>query len=237
MTEKKMNTLCVGARIVLHVLSKDPMTMKEIGPKAGMHDSRIRHHVKTLRDAGLIYQAGTKRVKGINKGPAAAVYAAHAPHADPRKGVVFKNHSDAHVMRSVISLLNGDLGPLGTHEIASLVGMPSKNIAACIHQHRRNHGSKRLIRIADWAFVGGFGGGWKAQWGIGGKPDAPKPPADARACQARYREKNRQVRNIQTARRSGSSEINQVLAGNPFAQLIQHTGSMRQAARMIKEAA
>lgn len=237
MTEKKTNVLSVGARIVLHVLSKEPMTIKEIEPKAGMYNSRIRHHIKTLRDAGLIYQAGTKRAQGINKGPSAAVYASHVPHADPRDGFVFKNHSDAHVIRSVLSLLDGDLGPLGTHEIASLTGIPAKNIAACIHQHRRNHGNKRLIRIADWAFVGGLGGGWKAQWGFGKSPDAQKPPADKRACQARYREKNRQVRNIHATRRGGSSEINQVLAGNPFAQLIQHTGTMRQAARMIKESA
>jgi len=124
--------------------------------------------------------------------------------------------------------------PMTAQEIADFIGCNRAQVNSCLTYTRDGGRNSVVFRVAEWIYKDGKGGGWVPAYGPGPDPDEPQPKTMNRKLYLRkWQEKNKARESV----RSASRTQNSVMASNPFAQLIQHAGVTRQAARAMQEAA
>lgn len=120
------------------------------------------------------------------------------------------------VTREAILAAIAEDGPMTAAELTEATGKTRRAIDASINA-MREHGTK-FLRITSYRRQRGRGGREATVYGLGPGPDAKRPaldtPEEAKARQARYREKNRTLLRLRMHRRRRGQV-------NPFLQLIK----------------
>lgn len=229
MTEKKTSSLTHGMKLILWALSSKPMTTRDIKNVTEQSRASVNDLTAELVKRGLVYRSGTyKRPEG----GVAPIYSVHVKHGKPEKVGLKKHGRVNHRLQIIVDAIQAH--PMTAKEIVEFTGSTRANVNSCLTYTRYGGRCSKLIRIADWVYQSGKGGGWVPAYGPGPDPDEPQPKTMNRKLYLRkWQEKNKARESV----RSASRTQNSVMASNPFAQLIQHAGVTRQAARAMQEAA
>lgn len=226
MTEKKTNNLTHGMKLILWALSSKPMTTRDIKDVTEQSRVSVNDLTAELVKRGLVYRSGTY------KRPEGGIAPIYSVHDKPEKVGVKKHGRVNHRLQIIVDAIQAH--PMTAKEIVEFTGSTRANVNSCLTYTRDGGRCSKLIRIADWVYQSGKGGGWVPAYGPGPDPDEPQPKTMNRKLYLRkWQEKNKARESV----RSASRTQNSVMASNPFSQLIQHAGVTRQAARAMQEAA
>lgn len=229
MTEKKTSELTHGMRLILWALSSKPMTTRDIKDATEQSRASVNDLTAELVKRGLVYRSGTyKRPEG----GVAPIYSVHVKHDKPEKVGLKKHGRVNRRLQIIVDAIKTQ--PMTAKEIVEFTGSTRANVNSCLTYTRDGGRSSKIVRVAEWVYQSGKGGGWVPAYGPGPDPDEPRPKTMSRKLYLRkWQEKNKARESV----RSASRNQNSVMAGNPFAQLISVAGATRQAARALQEAA
>lgn len=229
MTEKKTSDLTHGMRLILWALSSNPMTTRQISGMTKQSRASVNDLVRDLVQRGLVFRSGSApKPQGGN----APIYSVHVKHDKPEKVGLKKHGRLNRRLQIIVDAIKTH--PMTAKEIAEFTGSTRGSVNACLTYIRDGGRSSTVIRVAEWGYRSGDGGGWVPAYGPGPDPDEPKPKAMNRKLYLKkWREKNKARESVRSAARTQNS----VMAANPFAQLISVAGATRSAARMQQEAA
>ena len=229
MTEKKTNDLTHGMRLILWALSSKPMTTRQISGMTKQSRASVNNLVRDLAQRGLVFRSGTyKRPEG----GVAPIYSVHVKHDKPKKVGLKKHGRLNRRLQIIVDAIKTH--PMTAKEIAEFTGSTRANVNSCLTYTRSGGRCSKIVRVAEWVYQHGLGGGWVPAYGPGPAADAPRPEKmDRKQYMQQWQAKNKARESV----RSASRTQNSVMANNPFAQLIQHAGVTRQAARAMQEAA
>lgn len=228
MTEMKTNELTYGMRLILWALSSGPKTTTEIKAVTKRSRSNISDLAGQLIDRGLVFVQERRRVRFVH----APVYGVHVKHPKPVKVGLSKTGRQNDRLQSILDAIKTH--PMTAQEIADFTGSSRQNVNSCLTYTRDGGRNPRIVRVAEWQYQYGKGGGWVPAYGPGPRHDEPKPPTIDRAeYQRDWTRRNKAREMVKDASRNKNS----VLAGNPFAQLIAAAGATRIAAGLARETA
>lgn len=229
MTEKKTNNLTHGMKLILWALSSKPMTTRDIKDVTEQSRASVNDLTAELVKRGLVYRSGTyKRPEG----GVAPIYSVHVKHGKPEKVGLKKHGRVNHRLQIIVDAIQAH--PMTAKEIVEFTGSTRANVNSCLTYTRDGGRCPKIVRVAEWVYQHGLGGGWVPAYGPGPAADAPRPEKmDRKQYLQQWQAKNKARESV----RSASRTQNSVMANNPFAQLIQHAGVTRQAARAMQEAA
>jgi len=229
MTEKKTSDLTHGMRLILWALSSNPMTTRQISGMTKQSRASVNDLVRDLAQRGLVFRSGNEPKP---QGGHAPIYSVHVKHDKPQKVGLKKHGRLNRRLQIIVDAIKTH--PMTAKEIAEFTGSTRANVNSCLTYTRDGGRSSKIIRVAEWVYQPGKGGGWVPSYGPGPNPDEPQPKTMSRKLYLRqWHEKNKARESV----RSASRNKNSVMAGNPFAQLISVAGATRQAARAMQEAA
>lgn len=229
MTEKKTSDLTHGMRLILWALSSKPMTTRQISGMTKQSRASVNDLVRDLAQRGLVFRSGNEPKP---QGGHAPIYSVHVKHDKPEKVGLKKHGRLNRRLQIIVDAIKTH--PMTAKEIAEFTGSTRANVNSCLTYTRDGGRSSKIIRVAEWVYQHGLGGGWVPAYGPGPAADAPRPDKmDRKLYLRQWHEKNKARESV----RSASRTQNSVMANNPFAQLIQHAGVTRQAARAMQEAA
>lgn len=226
MTTKKTKDLSYGMRLVLWALSDKPNCVKDVAKMTGICKASVNDQINLLRDRGLVFQSGSYR-SGTKE---AALWSVHVPHPKPEQ--IPGGHRVGAPSKRLQSILDAIADhPMTVAEIADITGATVQNVNSCLTYTRNGGRDSSVVRVAEWVYRDGRGGGWVAVYGPGPGADVKQPATqDRRKYLRRWRELNMARHRAREAARHKSS----VMAGNPFAQLIQVAGATRHASRALE---
>lgn len=229
MSEKKTNDLTHGMSLVLWALSAEPMTTRQITGITKQSRSSVNDLVRELAQRGLVYRCGNAKKP---QGGHAPLYSVHVKHPKPNKVGLKKHGRLNRRLQIIVDAIKTH--PMTAKEIAEFTGSTRENVNSCLTYTRSGGRCSKIVRVAEWVYQHGLGGGWVPAYGPGPAADAPRPEKmDRKQYLQQWHAKNKARESV----RSASRTQNSVMANNPFAQLIQHAGVTRQAARAMQEAA
>lgn len=222
MTEKMTSDLLFAQRMILWAIGEKPMTRKQIQEAVGITESCVISNIRKLNAKGLIHVVGDVPTTGRR----APIYAAKTRHPKPDSKVAGRKSRTSPTREAVVRCLRAG-GPLRSIEICQETGLSYAQVRAFIHATRSKDGSK-LIRIASWQFVDGYG--HVAQYSVGPGPDAPEVKRTKKQREAEWRERNRE--HIRIQRRAWKAKQGErVVDLGPFADLIRISGAAVSAAK------
>ena len=229
MTEKKTSDLTHGMRLILWALSSKPMTTREIKDTTEQSRASVNDLVRDLAQRGLVFRSGNEPKP---QGGHAPIYSVHVKHDKPEKVGLKKHGRLNRRLQIIVDAIKTH--PMTAKEIAEFTGSTRANVNSCLTYTRSGGRCSKIVRVAEWVYQHGLGGGWVPAYGPGPAADAPRPEKmDRKQYLQQWQAKNKARESV----RSASRTQNSVMANNPFAQLIQHAGVTRQAARAMQETA
>lgn len=231
MTEKKKQ-LSHTQRMIIWAVSVRPQTASELALKVGIDVSNIRHAIKKLMTAGLLFSDSAVK----KSGQTAKIYKAHAIHPDPRGAVVGRDHHQAPRLELIVDAIKQAEQPLTVQELADATGMDAERVRRAVNYYC--HGKHRRLRIASWVYVQGTGYGWTACYCTSNGADAPKPAANTSFSRAEWVKRNKALCQLERQRARVKAGKSSPIYGHVFAQLLSVAGvSPKKAAEQIRGAA
>lgn len=219
-------------RMVLWAVSVRPQTASELALTVGVDVTNVRHAIKPLELAGLLFSDSVV----MKSGQATKVYKAHAIHPDPRGAVVGKDHHQAPKLELIVDAIKQAEQPLTVQELADATGMDVERVRRAVKYYC--HGKHRRMRIASWIYVQGTGYGWTACYCTSNGADASKPAANTSFSRAEWGKRNKALRQLERQRARVKAGKSSPIYGHVFAQLLSVAGvSPKKAAEQIREAA
>jgi hypothetical protein len=115
--------------------------------------------------------------------------------------------------REAIKRAISEFGPMTIQELAEELGKPVKTIGSCVSESRNT--KAKHFYVKEWRPQVGISGLPSGVYALGKREDAPKPPTDLKASQARYYLRNKEKIKLRNKLKRMRRQR------NPFMTLIQ----------------